>query len=82
MQLRVGGEQTIKVSVRVLSATNRDLSALVEQEKDPSLVLDAFLLRAMSVAGSRPTILAGGHQRASAATSELSPAVPLMSDRR
>jgi two-component system, NtrC family, nitrogen regulation response regulator NtrX len=30
---RVGGEQTIKVSVRVLSATNRDLSALVEQEK-------------------------------------------------
>ncbi len=30
---RVGGEQTIKVSVRVLSATNRDLSALVELEK-------------------------------------------------
>ncbi len=30
---RVGGEQTIKVSVRVLSATNRDLGALVAQEK-------------------------------------------------
>jgi two-component system, NtrC family, nitrogen regulation response regulator NtrX len=30
---RVGGEQTIKVSVRVVSATNRDLGALVAQEK-------------------------------------------------
>ncbi len=30
---RVGGEQTIRVSVRVLSATNRDLAALVSQEK-------------------------------------------------
>jgi two-component system nitrogen regulation response regulator NtrX len=30
---RVGGEQTIKVSVRVVSATNRDLAALVQQEK-------------------------------------------------
>src|SRR5436853_140990 len=30
---RVGGEQTVRVSVRVLSATNRDLGALVEQEK-------------------------------------------------
>src|SRR5205814_9801461 len=30
---RVGGEQTIKVSVRVVSATNRDLTALVEQQK-------------------------------------------------
>jgi len=30
---RVGGEQTIRVSVRVLSATNRDLSALVAQGK-------------------------------------------------
>ena len=30
---RVGGEQTIKVSVRVISATNRDLTALVAQEK-------------------------------------------------
>jgi two-component system nitrogen regulation response regulator GlnG len=30
---RVGGEQTIRVSVRVLSATNRDLSVLVEQGK-------------------------------------------------
>lgn len=30
---RVGGEQTVKVSVRVVSATNRDLSVLVEQEK-------------------------------------------------
>src|SRR2546425_647726 len=30
---RVGGEQTIRVSVRVVSATNRDLSALVAQEK-------------------------------------------------
>jgi two-component system nitrogen regulation response regulator NtrX len=30
---RVGGEQTIRVSVRVVSATNRDLSALVEQDK-------------------------------------------------
>ena len=30
---RVGGEQTIKVSVRVISATNRDLAALVPQEK-------------------------------------------------
>jgi transcriptional regulator with GAF, ATPase, and Fis domain len=30
---RVGGEQTIRVAVRVISATNRDLSALVAQEK-------------------------------------------------
>ena len=30
---RVGGEQTIKVQVRVVSATNRDLAALVTQEK-------------------------------------------------
>ncbi len=30
---RVGGEQTIRVSVRVVSATNRDLTALVAQEK-------------------------------------------------
>jgi two-component system, NtrC family, nitrogen regulation response regulator NtrX len=30
---RVGGEQIIKVNVRVLSATNRDLGAMVAQEK-------------------------------------------------
>ena len=30
---RVGGEQTIRVTVRVISATNRDLTALVAQEK-------------------------------------------------
>src|SRR5205085_4117988 len=30
---RVGGEQTIKVNVRVISATNRDLQAMVAQEK-------------------------------------------------
>jgi len=30
---RVGGEQIIKVSVRVISATNRDLSGMVAQEK-------------------------------------------------
>ena len=30
---RVGGEQTIRVTVRVVSATNRDLSALVAQGK-------------------------------------------------
>jgi two-component system nitrogen regulation response regulator NtrX len=30
---RVGGEQIIRVSVRVISATNRDLTALVGQEK-------------------------------------------------
>jgi len=30
---RVGGEQPIRVSVRVLSATNRDLAALVAQQK-------------------------------------------------
>ncbi len=30
---RVGGEQIIKVSVRVISATNRDLAAMVSQEK-------------------------------------------------
>jgi len=30
---RVGGEQTIRVSVRVVSATNRDLSAMVLQDK-------------------------------------------------
>src|SRR5579862_7540145 len=30
---RVGGEQTIRVSVRVVSATNRDLTALVAQGK-------------------------------------------------
>jgi two-component system nitrogen regulation response regulator NtrX len=29
----VGGEQTLRVQVRVVSATNRDLSALVEQDK-------------------------------------------------
>jgi two-component system nitrogen regulation response regulator NtrX len=30
---RVGGEQIIKVAVRVISATNRDLAAMVAQEK-------------------------------------------------
>ncbi len=30
---RVGGEQTIRVSVRVVSATNKDLSAMVAQDK-------------------------------------------------
>lgn len=30
---RVGGEQTIRVNVRVISATNRDLTVLVSQEK-------------------------------------------------
>jgi len=30
---RVGGEQIIRVNVRVISATNRDLSALVSQDK-------------------------------------------------
>jgi len=30
---RVGGEQTIRVSVRVISATNRDLAALVAQKQ-------------------------------------------------
>ena len=30
---RVGGEQSIRVTVRVISATNRDLQALVAQEK-------------------------------------------------
>ena len=30
---RVGGEQTIRVTVRVISATNRDLAALVAQKK-------------------------------------------------
>ena len=30
---RVGGEQTIRVSVRVISATNRDLGAMVAQER-------------------------------------------------
>jgi two-component system nitrogen regulation response regulator NtrX len=30
---RVGGEQTIRVAVRVISATNRDLAALVAQSK-------------------------------------------------
>jgi two-component system nitrogen regulation response regulator NtrX len=30
---RVGGEQNIRVSVRVVSATNRDLSAMVQQGK-------------------------------------------------
>ena len=30
---RVGGEQTIRVNVRVISATNRDLNALVAQSK-------------------------------------------------
>jgi two-component system nitrogen regulation response regulator NtrX len=30
---RVGGEQTVRVTVRVVSATNRDLGSLVEQEK-------------------------------------------------
>jgi len=30
---RVGGEQIIRVNVRVISATNRDLGALVQQEK-------------------------------------------------
>jgi two-component system nitrogen regulation response regulator NtrX len=30
---RVGGEETLRVAVRVISATNRDLTALVEQKK-------------------------------------------------
>ncbi|MEO7648847.1 MAG: sigma-54 dependent transcriptional regulator [Bryobacteraceae bacterium] len=30
---RVGGEQTVRVAVRVVSATNRDLGAMVQQEK-------------------------------------------------
>ncbi len=30
---RVGGEQTLRVSVRVISATNRDLAALVAQDR-------------------------------------------------
>src|SRR3984957_2112170 len=30
---RVGGEQTIRVAVRVISATNRDLAAMVSQDK-------------------------------------------------
>jgi two-component system nitrogen regulation response regulator NtrX len=30
---RVGGEQIIRVNVRVISATNRDLAAMVQQEK-------------------------------------------------
>jgi two-component system, NtrC family, nitrogen regulation response regulator NtrX len=30
---RVGGEQTIKVSLRLISASNRDLSGMVAQEK-------------------------------------------------
>jgi two-component system nitrogen regulation response regulator NtrX len=30
---RVGGEQTLRVAVRVISATNRDLQALVSQDK-------------------------------------------------
>jgi two-component system, NtrC family, nitrogen regulation response regulator NtrX len=30
---RVGGEQSIRISVRVISATNRDLATLVSQEK-------------------------------------------------
>jgi two-component system nitrogen regulation response regulator NtrX len=30
---RVGGEQIIQVSVRVISATNRDLAGMVSQEK-------------------------------------------------
>jgi two-component system, NtrC family, nitrogen regulation response regulator NtrX len=30
---RVGGEETLQVSVRVISATNQDLAALVEQKK-------------------------------------------------
>jgi transcriptional regulator with GAF, ATPase, and Fis domain len=30
---RVGGEQIIRVSVRVISATNRDLAGMVTQEK-------------------------------------------------
>ena len=30
---RVGGEQTLQVAVRVISATNHDLAAMVEQKK-------------------------------------------------
>jgi DNA repair protein RecO (recombination protein O) len=45
-------EPALRLFLLVIGA----LRALVEGEKDPSLVLDAFLLRAMSVAGYAPAL--------------------------
>ena len=45
-------EPSLRLFLLVIGA----LRALVEREKDPSLVLDAFLLRAMSVAGYAPAL--------------------------
>ena len=45
-------EPSLRLFLLVVGA----LRALVEGEKDPSLVLDAFLLRAMSVAGYAPAL--------------------------
>ena len=45
-------EPSLRLFLLVIGA----LRALVEGEKDPSLVLDAFLLRAMSVAGYAPAL--------------------------
>jgi DNA repair protein RecO (recombination protein O) len=46
-------EPALRLFLLVIGA----LRSLVEGEKDPSLVLDAFLLRAMSVAGYAPALL-------------------------
>jgi DNA repair protein RecO (recombination protein O) len=45
-------EPSLRLCLLVIGA----LRALVEGEKDPSMVLDAFLLRAMSVAGYAPAL--------------------------
>ncbi len=45
-------EPSLRLFLLVIGA----LRALVEGEKDPSMVLDAFLLRAMSVAGYAPAL--------------------------